>query len=204
MATPDKTPKKVVAARRVFDVAKPGDTAPDDTSRPVIVGHKSILQDPMVTKTDEGNDEAPKAEPTAAVTSTHTAKIVAPLSEADKPPVEPEKPAEVPVKPIEVEEKSEDSNSESDDSAVVDAVVEQAGNKAKKIEEEAAAKRAKELEEIIASKKFFVPISTPKQKRNALAVVMMLVVIFAGLGAVAAADAGLINLGFNLPFDLIK
>ncbi len=42
-------PKK---SNKVFDVAKPGETAPPSTAKPVIVGHKSMLKDPMMK--DEG------------------------------------------------------------------------------------------------------------------------------------------------------
>ena len=44
---------------KVMDVAKPGASAPDASSRPVIVGHRTILQDPMVTpvQKDEGKEE---------------------------------------------------------------------------------------------------------------------------------------------------
>ena len=41
------------------DITKPGKTAPDATGRPVIVGHKPVLQqDPMVS----GETDTPKAE----------------------------------------------------------------------------------------------------------------------------------------------
>lgn len=35
------------------DVAKPGTTAPDASSKPVIVGHTSVVADPMVSKQSE-------------------------------------------------------------------------------------------------------------------------------------------------------
>lgn len=37
---------------RVFDVAKPGKKGPDATSRPVIVGHKNMIEDPMVKQAE--------------------------------------------------------------------------------------------------------------------------------------------------------
>lgn len=40
--------------KKVFDVAKPGDTSADSTSRPLIVGHKNTMQhDPMVAGSDD-------------------------------------------------------------------------------------------------------------------------------------------------------
>jgi hypothetical protein len=62
---------------KVFDIAKPGKTAASASSRPVIVGHKTLLQDPMVTnmpsapilkkvkidQNDEGVDETVSGDP---------------------------------------------------------------------------------------------------------------------------------------------
>lgn len=39
-------------SERVFDVAKPGKKGPDATSRPVIVGHKNMIEDPMVKQAE--------------------------------------------------------------------------------------------------------------------------------------------------------
>lgn len=38
------------ADKKVFDVAKPGKTAPPSSSKPVIIGHKVMVEDPMVAK----------------------------------------------------------------------------------------------------------------------------------------------------------
>lgn len=40
---------------RVFDVSKPGKTSPSATSKPVIVGHRPMMNDPMVK--EDGGDE---------------------------------------------------------------------------------------------------------------------------------------------------
>jgi len=43
-------PRKADSKKKVFDITRPGETAANASSRPVIVGHKTLLQDPMVTR----------------------------------------------------------------------------------------------------------------------------------------------------------
>lgn len=62
MAAPKKskpTSKKSKTSKVMQDVAKPGETRVDSTSRPVIVGHKStIKQDPMFKETGDDPEES--------------------------------------------------------------------------------------------------------------------------------------------------
>ena len=60
------------ASTNVTDVAKPGTTPPDATSRPVIVGHGPMVADPMVTA-EKSEAEADTKQP-AATTSTGSSK----------------------------------------------------------------------------------------------------------------------------------
>ncbi len=67
--------KEIDKTVKLFDVAKPGETPPDATSRPVIVGHTAMLKrDPMVREKADP-DEAPAEVP---VISTHTATVINP------------------------------------------------------------------------------------------------------------------------------
>lgn len=84
--------RKKDETKKVFDVSKPGETAASASSRPVIVGHKTLLQDPMVTTTappvvktkkpkpdsnDIGSDnEAASGEPDAEVKILSTPELV--------------------------------------------------------------------------------------------------------------------------------
>lgn len=43
--------------KKVFDVSKPSETKPSATSKPVIVGHKPLIGDPMVKKDEPKEDE---------------------------------------------------------------------------------------------------------------------------------------------------
>jgi hypothetical protein len=49
---------KMPDENRVFDVAKPGHSSPEATSKPVIVGHQPTMSDPMVK--DEADSEPTK------------------------------------------------------------------------------------------------------------------------------------------------
>ncbi|MEO6513897.1 MAG: hypothetical protein ABIR37_04405 [Candidatus Saccharimonadales bacterium] len=67
----DAKPRK--AAPKLFDVAKPGKSAPSSTSRPVIITNRPVLKDPMVIKVNTGEEEAPStdaATPTAEMKHT--------------------------------------------------------------------------------------------------------------------------------------
>ncbi|HSX24156.1 MAG TPA: hypothetical protein VLE74_03590, partial [Candidatus Saccharimonadales bacterium] len=103
--------------KKTMDVNKPGESTPDTSSRPVIVTHRPMVQDPMmVGKTEKKADEEPAAEPAKPVSRAD--KTIQPLAEPadDKPaenkePVETEKPAE----PETAEEKDEPDEPEQED-----------------------------------------------------------------------------------------
>lgn len=80
------------ANKKVFDVAKPGKSAPDASSRPIIIGHKPMIQDPMMSAPAAHVTE-PEDKPSSAPTvSTETAELannfsistkkIVPMSEA--------------------------------------------------------------------------------------------------------------------------
>lgn len=48
------TARKPTKANKVFDVSKPGKTAASASSKPVIIGHKNMLKDPMVKNDSAG------------------------------------------------------------------------------------------------------------------------------------------------------
>lgn len=96
---------------KVFDVAKPGASGPSSTSKPVIVGHKNMIEDPMVkaaaSATLDGvpeDDDAAKAKKeSGSSVGPHQGKQIMPLNEPAKEETpaapEPEKPVEPPVEP---------------------------------------------------------------------------------------------------------
>lgn len=70
-----------MAETKIFDIAKPGKSAPASTSKPVIVTNRPILQDPMVV---QATAAAPSTTPadtakSAAISSPSREKVIAPL-----------------------------------------------------------------------------------------------------------------------------
>jgi hypothetical protein len=224
MASPNKPSSK----KPVFDVSKPGKSAPNASSRPIIVGHK-IMQDPMVSSDNKEEDPEQKVD----VRVSSSGKSVAPPS-SSKAVIEPS--SEEKEKPDPVsgnEKKPEGANSEEqtdekpetdsaetegagveespaaekeDSSAVVDAVVEQADSKKKKDEMSEQDKAKQEaINELIDQKKYFVKISPAGRRRwpKIAILTLLFAMVFGGGGALLAADAGLIDLGFDPPFNFI-
>jgi hypothetical protein len=173
---------------KVFDVAKPGETPADTTSRPVIVGHTPMIkQDPMVVgdeaeETEKASSRSKdlKIEPletTDDLTQEKTSedsKIEKETTEdTTKEPTETNEPAEV------EQEGSSDADS---DSAAVDMLADEAGKKQSIKEAEKEAQRNQEIEKIIASRTYNVHTKTPPGKRTARSVVVLLLLIAIGAG----------------------
>lgn len=171
------------------DVAKPGKTTPDATSKPIIVGHKPLLKDPMVTAEEPAVETTPV--PKAAPLTVRPDKVITPPSEAQKPEAVPEKTAnEAPA---------------SDEAAVLEAVAEQAesGKKAPG-PSEADKKQQEEIIKLIADKTYFAPIAqTSRRRKNQVASLLGLLLVVL-VGGIFAVDANLVDIGVELPFDLIK
>lgn len=196
------TAGKNTPGKQVMDVSKPGKSAADATTRPIIVGHKPLVQDPMVTTAEDINPEATPevTEQEEAVASPATTrKVIAPIT-----PVEPEEEADKPEEtPVETETEPE---VESSDAAVVDAVVDQMGSKRKndQLSEEEKKKQAA-LDKLVEEKKYFIPIGKSRHKRRTrwAGYAAGLAVLLAG-GTLLAADARVINLGFEPPINFFK
>ncbi len=202
--------------KTISDVEKPGTTPANATSRPVIVGHGPVMKDPMVTTDKKDTNDQATDTPSAAKLRVEPKKVIKPLTpeetaeeDATKDPApESEAPAKdttgkpEPEKPKPAEP-AEDSSSES---AVVDAVLDQANEtKQSDIEDKAAAERQELVGKLVADKKYFVPLATAQHRRNnKIALVALVALLPLLVGGVLAVDAGIIETGVQLPFDLIK
>lgn len=214
--------EKSKESKQVMDVSKPGKSAADATSRPVIVGHRPMVQDPMVNTAEESNPEIEKEEPAPTVTPTGK-KVIAPISEPEKPAEEKpeeekiEQAPENPVEPVEADVSAEpetketedtkaSTETESSDNAVVDAVADQVGANKKKEEQlsEEEKKKQEALDKLVAEKKYFVPIGKAHHKSRKSAPLVLLVLLLLVAGGLAAVDAGVLDIGVDLPFDIIK
>lgn len=95
-------PKPTAAdSQKVFDVAKPGKSSPDATSKPIIITNRPVLKDPMMT--DEPSGPPPVNENVASSKPSIRIKI-SPLGDESEAPAEPlvrdsieDKPQEAPV-----------------------------------------------------------------------------------------------------------
>lgn len=201
---------------KVFDVAKPGKTAPDSSSRPVIVGHRTILKDPTVTPLED--PEFPAAE--KAPDTTRTApEIKAPSETKTIVPIEqkpakekkkildkkPDEDVEEPVikpddKPEEskasVVEESKESNSEAapeseptetkDDDEDDTSIASAQTQKEADKKEQEEEAKKQALEKTIENKTYFVPIGEVKRKRSTRRALILILVML--LLGVALAD----------------
>lgn len=180
--------------KQVFDVAKPGKSAPSPTSRPVIIGKGPILKDPMVSDQDA---EKPDASPKKAVMP-ELRKVIAPLPET--------------------KEQEEQTSSDTEEAKTAEpAITEDLPDKTttaqnqildKKNEadaDEEAIRKQKQIEKLIESKKYHLKIGQTARRRNTKTVVVVIMfILFLAIGILAIADAGLIDLPFDVPVDLIS
>lgn len=205
----------------VMDVTRPGKTAANPTSRPVIIGHGSVIKDPVVKQ--ESNNGLEDQEPSHQQESRPIkafGKTVQPLGTASSEPV-----AKTEESASETQTKTTDTNkaepaaekttqeapqateaTSSEDAAIVDAVAEQAGaNKRQKEEDEAELKRRESLEKLIAEKKYFLSIKQQSDKsgssKGAVAVLILLLLL---VGVYCAIDAGVVDVGIDMPLHIFK
>lgn len=190
----------------IDDVAKPDKVTPDASSRPLIVGHKPILKDPMVTQdAEEKPVETTNEKP---VTRNKTVAPLTPETTAETPPTEPTAdtpPASEAASAEATPAPTDSAQASSDDAAVMDALAEQAGaDKKDKAASEAELKAQEEIAKHIAEKTYNVPISATDVEKRTQATAWLLLLLVVIFGAVLAVDAGLVDIDITLPFDLIK
>jgi hypothetical protein len=81
---PKSKPKPKNAKPTVMDVSKPGKSTPSASSRPVIVGHRPIMKDPMVNQTSPTDtpkpDEDDNTEGEKIAVSRTAKKVIAPIT----------------------------------------------------------------------------------------------------------------------------
>jgi hypothetical protein len=171
-------------------------TTKSKTEKPVTI--PGVTDTPTVEAQTESTDStsAPVSDKAAKESSNDTVKEVE--SEESKPEVEPEN--------KENTEAEADNTAEVSDAASVDALAE-AGEK-KKTEQkelEEQQKRDAALQELIDSKKYFVPLShdSGSRHRHGHGWLAVLALIFLLAAAYFIVDAGLIDIGFDVPFDVL-
>lgn len=209
-------------AKKVFDVASPGRTAASASARPLIVGHKTTMQDPMVKEAsvkhadvDEEPSTAPELEledkPTGGTAkSSLSSKLMKPSSIKIEPLEKKESESDDKPSDETLEKKSDKRDTEastSSDSATIDALAEQAQTKkqSQKDQQEITTKNA-ELEKLTAEKKYFVPIGEKKHQRSMrrLFLAIIIVLLLAALLGDLLIDVGIIKTSIKPPIRVFQ
>lgn len=205
-------------ARKHFDIQRPGRSAPNANSRPTIVGHHTILQDPMVNKPVQDDEPQPEVVPLAAKLSvklTPSDEAIASQKAADDETVA--KKAETAEGGSSQDDKAENREvtTETPKIETQDSIDDNEGDKQnsdtgadeqKKIDQKAKEDQAKtdQINQLIVDKTFFVPIGEKKRKRSKHHVVAWLVVaIILGVATIdLMVDARIIKTSIKPPVSL--
>ena len=213
-------------AQKFFDVSHPGKSTPSSTSRPTIVGHHTILQDPMVNA-DHENEEA--VTNTSSLVSRTSITNIVPSDEAiagynstekiedtSKPSVEDVK-EKVEDEPQVDEPKAEETEliePESKEPAEETSDIQMQSTDGTNTEEQKKAeKETKEdiekqeaIGKLIADKTYFAPIAGNKgnsAKRSfVMPIVVALVVVF--VAGYLLIDSGIIKTSVKLPVSFFN
>ena len=219
-------------AQKFFDVSHPGKSTPSSTSRPTIVGHHTILQDPMVNANHE-NEEA--ITNTSSIVSRVSTTNIVPSDEAvagynstekiadtSEPSVEDVKNKVEDEPQVEVDTETEKSKTEETEliepenkepSEEVDEINIQSTDNTNTEEQKKAEKETKEdiekqeaITKLIADKTYFAPIAGNKgnsAKRNfVMPIIVALVVVF--VAGYLLIDSGIIKTSVKLPVSFFN
>ncbi|MCX6725575.1 MAG: hypothetical protein NTX80_03480 [Candidatus Saccharibacteria bacterium] len=213
-------------AQKFFDVSHPGKSTPSSTSRPTIVGHHTILQDPMVNA-DHENEEAitntssivsristtnivPSDEAVAGYNSTEKiADTSEPSVEEVKDKVEDEPQIDEP-KAEETELIEPESKEPAEETSDIQMQSTDGTNteEQKKVEKETKEDIEKQeaITKLIADKTYFAPIAGNKgnsAKRNfVMPIIAALVVVF--VAGYLLIDSGIIKTSVKLPVSFFN
>ena len=219
-------------AQKFFDVSHPGKSTPSSTSRPTIVGHHTILQDPMVNANHE-NEEA--ITNTSSIVSRVSTTNIVPSDEAvagynstekiedtsepsvedvkdkveDEPQVEAdtetEKPKTEETELIEPESKEPAEETSDIQMQSTDGTNTEEQKKAEKETKEDIEKQ-EAITKLIADKTYFAPIAGNKgnsAKRNfVMPIIVALVVVF--VAGYLLIDSGIIKTSVKLPVSFFN
>lgn len=197
----DDIKKASVEPGKMTDVTKPGETPADATSRPVIVKHRSIMNDPMVAPANPSQMEDSNAENVSSAETKSKDEPVSRKGSKVQPPVGSDANEEK-TKPDESSKKEETNSETSLGTAAVDALANQAVKKKNDNKEDTA--KLEQIKKHIEDKTYFAPIGQISKRRAKMHGAIFVVFLLALIGFYVAIDAGLLLKDVALPFDLIK
>ncbi|MEK7602650.1 MAG: hypothetical protein AAB459_00200 [Patescibacteria group bacterium] len=190
--------------KTVFDVSKPGKAAAPATSKPVIVGNRSIIKDSIIAQPNQDDAESPELDKPTEILTTKVrgTKTIQPSEELkaevgandESESEEPEKSSESP--PLE---------ELAGDSAIVDELADRAASKKKSGTSPEEKAQSEKIQKLIEDKKYFVPISTPPAQRKGIIIsTLVLVLIFGAAAFYVLLDAKIVKNNLKLPFEFFK
>lgn len=214
---------KKIKVKRISDITAPGKSAPAGTSKPVIVGNRPIVKDPMMTgastasapsELTDVSAESPDSPPAAGPAVVHKALVLTPSADAEaaaaesevslpannRPPAADPKPEAAPA-PAEAsatdgdaaEKKPAAAENEASDGDQPD---QPTPDDTAKAEAKKQAEHDAAIEKLAAGKQYFLPINMVEKRRTKqfVALGVVLAVVLALVWVDVALDAGLIHL----------
>ncbi len=203
----DKTDTEPNNSDKLADITPPGKTPARATSRPIIIGHGSMVKaDPMVVTEDAVTVSQETQE---SVHSTQSrievpADIVAAMeTEATEAVIVDKSDSSIESNSEPEDESASDkqtSDESSSDTGVVDSLMDEVSAKQadRKQKEELSAKTA-EIEESITAKEFFVPIKSENRRRSRILISIFLIcaLLLVAVGVNMAVDAEMLDIGIK-------
>lgn len=221
-----KTESTSMSDEKVFDVARPGESIPSSSGRPLIISHKpGISHDPMVSSPDPDEGQETKVVDTnteTTETETVTAEKIMkapkknriePLTtsivvENDAAPEEPDTSATESSESAQSVDETVHENEADDISNEIEDVSSTVTTK-KQTQDEEAKKQAQELEKqaeiekLIENKHFFVPINAAQKRRSRRAIVVLGLLLVVLVVALVVLDAEIASIGVEPLTDFL-
>lgn len=195
---------KKIPINVLSDVSKPGLTPADPTSRPIIVGHQPspgqdpLLSDGVKTKNKTSVLKLTKSKKISPINEEEYDSDIPTTAELDKARQEASQ-ADNPV--------TDSDNKDSESDGNIDALANEINNKSRtkqQIEDEK--KMDKHVQDLIDAKRYHLPITEGGKKAASARIVTWIfsLLLLVVIGVLLSMDAGLIDAGIDLPFDIIK
>jgi uncharacterized membrane protein len=197
-------------SEKVFDIGKPGGSDTPIGSKPMVIGHSFIQNDPTLSAPELPTkglaDKPANQEATESIKSPAKKIILQPISHAEEidesPKKDPVEDVKVAAEPSQNEAPESTPQTNTNESSEV--TKEQSENPELK-PVQTAEEREDQVEQLIKSKKYFVEIKEQsagiKNINSKSAYIVALILLI--LGIIVAIDSGLIDIGVELPFSLL-
>ncbi|HEX4774304.1 MAG TPA: hypothetical protein VH234_02205 [Candidatus Saccharimonadales bacterium] len=173
-------------AKPINDVAHPDETAPETSSRPILVTNRPIIKDPMMVEGEKATSEM--NEDTVKVKVQDHSELKLPATAAPEPPAnEPAQPEAAPPEPA---KETEPSTSEGNKDDTPDAEAIDEAEAAKQAEHDTA------IQKLADSKQYFLPINAIEKRKSQRFVLLgiALSLLLAVAWVDVALDSGIIQI----------